>query len=399
MDKQYLTAHEVADILEISLPTVYSYVSRGLLSSEPVAGDHRIKRYRRRDVEQLLQRKEAQRRPEDFAKTTLHWGMPVLDSELTNIKQGRLFYRGYEAVELAKTVTLEEVAGLLWMDELDGRFFELDSRLQLPTELWQWRHMPAYTRMQLMMPLAATQDRTAEVLNPEQIPLTGVRIMRLLTGAVTFHIAHNATADNLASVWTPIEPGYRRALNAAMILCVDHGLNASSFAARIAAGAHATPYAVVSAGLATLAGKRHGRMSELVRQFITTSQQECDLHTVVEQRLDRGEAIPGFGHPLYPNGDPRAAMLIELATEINSQNTAHHRQLQQTVLQVTGLLPSLDWGLVMLSDALGLPEDAPLLLFALGRTVGWLGHALEQFESGGFIRPTANYVGRDGSVK
>ncbi|MCI0712495.1 MAG: citrate synthase family protein [Chloroflexi bacterium] len=395
--KDYLTAQEVADILDISVPTVYSYVSRGLLSSENVASDHRIKRYRGSDVEHLLKRREAQRQPEDFAKSTLHRGMPVLDSGISLIRDGRLYYRGHEVVKLAQNHTIEQVSGLLWLDELDGSLFTFKSKLQLPPELWHWREFPAFTRMQMMLPLAATQDRAGTVLHPEHVPLTGARILRLLTGAVVGHFEKPTIAENILSVWHSLHPYNQQALDAALILCADHGLNASSFAARIAAGTHADPYAVVSAGLATLSGTRQGGMGQRVRSFLNCIKRPEDAERIVEERLDKREDIPGCDHPMYPNGDPRGKLLVKLARQYAVDKAAleYHLAVLEAVDQISGQKPSVDWGLVMLSDVLTLPEDAPILLFALGRTVGWLGHAIEQYESGGMIRPTARYTGPD----
>jgi citrate synthase len=114
----------------------------------------------------------------------------------------------------------------------------------------------------------------------------------------------------------------------------------------------------------------------------------------VANRLRRGESLPGFGHPLYPAGDPRAALLLGLAEA--SASTAEWRLVRALRKAGSELLqdfPNLDFGLAALARTYGLPRHAPLVLFALGRTVGWIAHAIEQYATGELIRPRARYTG------
>ena len=115
---RYLTAAEAAHSLGISLPTLYAYVSRGLIRSEASGAGGRERRYRRDDVERLRARQEQRRDPARAAEQALHWGLPVLDSALTLISDGRLYYRGHDALALAAESTFEQVAQLLWSGTL-----------------------------------------------------------------------------------------------------------------------------------------------------------------------------------------------------------------------------------------------------------------------------------------
>src|SRR5438128_1770896 len=110
----YFTAKQAADALGVTLATLYAYTSRGQLRSEPVAGRSRERRYVREDVERLKERKAARRDPSRAAAHGLHWGEPVLESGITLIDNGKIYYRGRDAVELAETWSAEEVAALLW---------------------------------------------------------------------------------------------------------------------------------------------------------------------------------------------------------------------------------------------------------------------------------------------
>ena len=116
--------------------------------------------------------------------------------------------------------------------------------------------------------------------------------------------------------------------------------------------------------------------------------------TIFYERLRRGEAIPGFGHPLYPKGDCRASFLLDLLyARDNTPRTRLIRSVTETGEEVLGERPNVDWALAAIGHSLALPTEAPLFLFAVSRTVGWIAHAIEQYESGNLIRPRARYVG------
>ena len=116
---------------------------------------------------------------------------------------------------------------------------------------------------------------------------------------------------------------------------------------------------------------------------------------VVAERLRRGEAIPGFGHPLYPDGDPRGRALLQLTAEVFPRSPAVSlaKALAQAAGDLVGEHPTVDFGLATLARALNRPTGGALAIFALGRTVGWIGHAIEQYRLDQMIRPRARYVG------
>jgi len=178
------------------------------------------------------------------------------------------------------------------------------------------------------------------------------------------------------------------------VLCADHELNVSSFVARCAASAGASPYDVVSAAVATLKGYKHGGAAERVTGLLAEAETPKRSRALVASRLRRGEALPGFGHPLYAAGDPRASLLLRLAA--SSGNEAEWRAIRNLARAGSELLqdhPNLDFGLAAVTRTYRLPAQAPVLLFALGRTVGWIAHAIEEYARGQLIRPRARYTG------
>jgi citrate synthase len=179
------------------------------------------------------------------------------------------------------------------------------------------------------------------------------------------------------------------------VLCADHELNVSSFTARCVASAGSHPYAVVVAGLAALEGPKHGGAGARVEAMLDALRNAASLRTALAARLRRGERIEGFGHPLYPDGDPRARLLLDLIRESYARSPEYRfvTAFARTATQITSEHPNIDFGLAALARVLRLPPGAPLTLFAIGRTVGWIGHALEQYATGELIRPRAKYVG------
>lgn len=404
--KQYLTAQEAAEALSVSAPTLYAYVSRGLIRSEPIEGSKRARRYLREDVERLGERKELRRNPATAAAKALHLGMPVLDSAITLIAAGHLYYRGHDAVSLATTHSVEQVAALLWLGQLEAdtvtlfgaaeqklpaRCFAMQRRL---SELM--RDLAPIERFQLILPMAATEDVAAYDLHPHAVAHTGARILRLLTLiAVGRGKSEHDLVRTLQDGWVPDNPAAASLLRAALVLGADHELNVSAFTARCVASANATPYAVVIAGLAALQGAKHGGYTDQVEAFLTEVATPERAVTVITHRLKRGERVPGFGHQLYPEGDPRATALLALTTKTCPKDAAIAlgKAVTTHMQRTIGQHPTIDFALAILANALHLPPGSALALFALGRTIGWIGHAIEQYQLDQLIRPRARYSG------
>jgi citrate synthase len=189
-------------------------------------------------------------------------------------------------------------------------------------------------------------------------------------------------------------------LEAALILSVDHELNVSSFTARCVASAGSTPYAAVGAGLAAIQGIHHGGHSERMEALLAEAgaargDPNVEVPATIAGRLRRGEPVPGFGHPLYPGGDPRCRELFRrIAADFPGTEAAAFADALATAgRDLLGEHPNVDAGLAVTARALGLPRGSALVIFALGRTVGWIGHAVEQYREGRLIRPRARYVG------
>ena len=402
-DPTYLTSLEAALELGVRRETIYAYVSRGLIRSEAVGPGQRTRRYSAEDVRRLKSRKAQRRDPQGAIEKALHWGDPILESSLTLIADGRFFYRGEDVLTLAETASPEAVAGLLWSGDLQAPIPALTSPAPSPLSekvVAGWTAAEALSPIetfQALLPIAAGEDLASFNLEKTAVIKTGARILHLLaavaSGSRTLRGAR--LAETLAAGWAPENPAAVGLLSRALILCADHELNISSFTARCVASAAANPYAVVLAGLAALQGAKHGGFTARVAAFLQEADNPQGITAALADRLRRGEIIPGFGHRLYPDGDPRAASLLEGIRERlpDAPVLALAEATIEAVEALTGAQPTIDFGLVILARALGLPPGSALAVFAIGRTIGWIGHALEQYQVDQLIRPRARYVG------
>jgi citrate synthase len=392
---RYMTAKEAAALLGVKEATLYAYVSRGLIRSEAISDAPRQRLYLAEDVQKLAARKAQRRDPAKVAREALHWGSPMLESALTLITENTLYYRGYDAIRLARAHTFEEAAALLWTGTLEQAEQLFATKPLLASRMWPGADAPLPTlqRLQVALTLAATEDLSAYDLHLEAVAQTGARILWLMAAvAAPADTLDTTIAGTLAQAW---HPGTAALLNAALILCADHELNASSFTARVVASTEATPYAVVLAGLAALGGFKHGGITEQATAFLREMAEPSRVRLVIAERLRRGEHLPGFGHRLYQDSDPRAVALLSLLAE--AYPTSPALALVHTVIReataVTSGAPSIDFALAALEHILQLPYGTGLTLFAIGRTAGWIGHALEQYQDQRLIRPRARYIG------
>ncbi|MGO8918986.1 MAG: citrate synthase, partial [Stellaceae bacterium] len=227
IDGQYLTAKQAADVLGVTLPTLYAYKSRGQLQSEPAPGRPREHRYYREDIERLRERKETRRDPAKAAARGLHWGSPVLPSGITLIHDGKLHYRGRDALKLAESATLEQVAELLWAveaPELGGLF---DQPCALSRQ--QLDHMRMCTKdpmvkMQMALPLAGAMDPASYDLRPAAVRQAGARIFRLLATVVAGRDSRVPVHLALEGAWAPKKAAVGEVIRMALVLCADHEL-------------------------------------------------------------------------------------------------------------------------------------------------------------------------------
>lgn len=358
--------------LGVKAQTLYAYASRGRIRTQPDPADSRRSLYDADDIAEVSIRKARGRKPAAIAASSMGWGEPAIPTGLSTVHRGKLYYRGQDAIELCCNSTLEETAALLW-------------GVQQP---------PAFSGNgveagQNVFSLLATHSAQGQPIlgrSGDHLARDAAVIVGMLASACGAANGPDPIHERLARGWG-CNARIADRLRQALVAMADHDLNASTFAARIAASTGASLPACLLAGLCTLSGPRHGGAGAALSCLAGDAQRQ-GADKAIGQWLERDSMIPGFGHNLYPGGDPRAALLlsgIKPSDELGA--------LAASVFDQTGLFPNCDYALAVMVDALGLPEDAPFQIFLIGRAVGWCAHVIEQNRDGTLIRPRGRYVG------
>jgi citrate synthase len=418
---ELLSARDTAARLGVKLDTLYAYVSRGLIRSVGVPGS-RERGYLAGDVERFRASRGLGR---GMGRADSNEALvPVIDSAISLIDNGRFYYRGVDAIGLAEAATLEEVAGLLWGEfgvsaSVNVPHAPTASRRVPPSpriaptlpspasggglgrgrgEGWGEGQLGLIERCQIRLAMLAAQNPAALDLTRHGVVRTGSTILYELAAAVGTGNGEAASVAGpvhrqLAAHWR-LDAAGADLVRRCLVLLADHELNASTFVARCVASTGATPYAVASGALSALSGRRHGGASARAEALFHEIGQDNDPMAVMAARLARDEGLPGLGQPLYPDGDPRALAIVEAVAKALPEAGARIAAAAAAAHQLTGQYANVDFALGAAVTALGLPPGAALGLFVVGRTVGWIAHAIEQYESRILIRPRARYIGK-----
>ncbi|MFF2052213.1 citrate/2-methylcitrate synthase [Leifsonia sp. NPDC058194] len=403
-----LTAEQTAERLGVKLETLYAYVARGKLARDRTADGSsfdplEVERFaagrRRRSVSGSPATGRSDGRP-----------LMVIETDFALIEDGDLHYRGRRAVELAAE-PFETVARWALTGEWDaGARFSPRSGMaaahraadELPASAGDRdRQVIAVTALAATDPLRTSLDPATVAGAAERMVAGMVAVLPVATSGAD---GDASDGDPLAlrlhcrlSASTPT-PSAVAALNAALVLLIDHDLAVSTLAARAAASARATPYGVVIAGMGALDSPLHGNASRAAHQLLARVVAGEDPARVVADAVVAGPGgpVPGFGQPLYPDGDPRAQALLDLLGA-----EADAAPVLTAVEAVSALLrdraaahPNVDLALGALTLAHGMRDDAGEVIFATARTIGFVVHALAEYgEAPLRLRPVGRYTG------
>lgn len=370
----WISAEQALGLLGTKPQTLYANVSRGRIAARPDPDDPRRSLYRQDDVERLAARQKGRRPATTVAAESIAWGEPVLETAISTVANGQFYIRGNDVAALAKTATLEGMAAVLWNTSGPVDFGSVTGSGSTAGLIAAYRQIAE---------LAATQmppiGRACSVLIKD-----ATLVVSLVASAIT-GARSGPVHERLATQWQ--RPEAANSLRCALVLLSEHELNASTFAARVTASTGAPLAAAVLSGLAALSGPLHGTASLSMGALVHDAKRH-GVEAAVSSLLRQGRPLPCFGHRLYADHDIRAPAL--LATFEVPELFAELAKVGETM---SGEKPNIDFALSALVSAYDLPDDAPLQIFALARSVGWLAHALEQIETGALIRPRARYVG------
>ena len=357
-------------------------------------------------------------------------GVVVADTELSKIygEEGRLVYRGYEIEDLAENATFEEVCYLLLYGELPNSTQLADFRRQLANEravpaavLDLLRLLPRDTHPMAALRTAASalagfdpdaQDMTEEanfrkaIRLTAQMPTLTAAWGRIRNGqepiAPREELSH---AANFLYMLTGEVPDELRArtMDVAFTLHAEHGMNASTFAARVTVATLSDMHSGITSAIGTLKGPLHGGANERVMHMLLEIGEPDRAEAWVRDALARGERIMGFGHRVYRALDPRAPILRSLAMQLAAQGgdtrwldiASRIESVMREEMDRRGkkIYPNVDFYSASVYYTLGIPTDLFTNIFAMARTPGWAAHMIEQLRDNRLIRPQSSYVG------
>jgi citrate synthase len=336
---------------------------------------------------------------------------------------GRLWYRGYDIHALAGQGSFAEALFLLWYGELPGRVelaaFEglLAAERELPGPLQRVLGEvadagPPMAALRTAVSVLGQLDPEAEDASQEanlrksarlvaQIPTAVAAIARRASGREPVDpdpgLSHAANFLYMLSGETPGETE-AEALDTSLLLYLEHGLNASTFACRVVASTLSDMYSAVTAGLGALKGPLHGGANQRAMAMLLEIGEPGDVEGWIDAALARKQKVMGFGHRVYRTEDPRATHLRRLSAELarsRGDDRWHElaRRTEETMRERTGLACNVDFYCATVYHALGLPLDLFTPLFAAGRAGGWAAHVMEQYRDNRLIRPRAAFTG------
>src|SRR5581483_7511796 len=338
-------------------------------------------------------------------------------------KQGKLLYRGYDIHDLAAHASFEEVAYLLWHDDLptQGQLDELNASLVAKRDIPEavTKLLESLPKTATPMELLRTSVSALSAYDPDgrdnslpaslrkaerlaaQMPTITAYIHRLRQGEPLVHPRKTGnTAENFLYMMFGKEPDElsSRTMNVALVLHADHELNASTFAARVTAATLSDMYAAITSGIGALAGPLHGGANEEVMKMLLKIGDESRVEAEVKGIFERHEKISGFGHRVYRTEDPRATHLRQLSEELGRRagnlkwfNMSRH--IEQLVMQEKKLYFNVDFYSASTYYTMGIPIELYTPIFACSRISGWSAHVLEQLGNNRLIRPVAEYTG------
>lgn len=410
----HLTSAEVMQLLGIKKQTLYAYASRGVLRrvSSP---DSRRSMYAREDVERLLARKaqhggEAQRVAEALASTGGGGEASAIASAITEITPAGPKYRGIDVCELAvHPGCIENVAELLWTGVLTDEpvvWINDPPPDNLAAAIAALRRGEG--RVPILRVMAAASlvlgEPAAEELRSGSTPRLARRIISAYAGCLGWlrtkpRFIHRDDGEALAhlalrALGAETDARSVAALNALLICCADHELSTATYTARVVASTGAGLQACLIAAIGAHSGHLLGGQCDRLEALLGSDPDLGRLRESLASGKTPQRRIPGFGHAMYPAGDPRAAFLVDLAVQLGKDLWADaFKASVDAVRSQTGQGPSLELGIVAVAKALELPPRSASALWAVGRSVGWVAHVMEQRLSGTVIRPRARVMG------
>lgn len=387
-DELYLSAEEAAKLLGVNLPTLYAYVGRKNIRSLKIEGS-RKRRYWAADIQRLAKGGRNSEKSQSKHGDDSH-------SALTLLTEDGLFYRGRNVNELVEAATVEEVAEMFW--QVPGAFGSALPRMPAGVDqlLDLYAHTSVFEKAIALFPLVERENPKAFDLSPEGYARTGADVVRLFAALVVGATAPDTRPlhEFIASA-SDAGPHFADLIRRTLILSIDHELVHSTYSVRAAAKSGVTPYYATIVGLAAARGRRiaYGR-NELVSHLLTEVCKAKDPAAPVLQYYSQGGDIPGFRTNVHGVVDPRAISLQKTLDEMFADDPEYRRLLK--AMQVAEELVQRPAEFILLLSFVGRKLNLAgqeLALAGVGRLIGWIAHASEQYNQQPYVRHQTRYTG------
>lgn len=410
--RDYVSAAEAMNILHVRPQTLYAYVSRGWIRSIPQKG-LKDKLYLRDDLTRMGMRSLARSGHGAVAASAMNWGEPIFPTSITEITEQGPRYRSHLAAELVRSgASFETVAELLWTGASSGKSpawplprpsAKLVKLTKTLTSLQAGDNVFESFGLVVLL-LGMRRGSVADRLSQAKTLPAAREIMQTVVACCGFMgvaqkfrpmLKGESIVDGLMHALSlPPTTENSEALRAILILMADHELSPGTLSARVVASAGGTLHSCLASALCATSGVDVGRTYERVEDFLGHLQTKTVLVKRARQLHSQGQSVPGFDHPLYPKGDPRAAQLLDIARcrQHQSRELRAIFRFIDDMRSGADLFPRQELAVVVLARAMGLSRQTPAALFALGRLAGWVAHVQEQRAAGTLLRPRAKYV-------
>jgi citrate synthase len=412
ISRDYVDAKQATLLLGIRLATLYAYVSRGLIRSVSIAGQ-RQRLYLREDLERLRTKAQAHAGHSAIAASALNLGQPIIPTQITEITNLGPSYRGKLAVDLVKQeASFEQVTELLWTGVWHAQPFcwkaYPDSLVvrslldRMPERAIQHQMVEIFAAV--VMHLALGRGPIEKRLVSGSLLYSSREILLALAGSLGLLGPHKRYVHDqrgisfaeavLLALGAPPSPENLLAMNAILVLMADHELSPGTLSARVAASSGASVHSCIAAAMSVSSGTEVALIYNTICQFVRGEKSVTSLLRKAQKLVESGQRVPGFDHPLYPNGDPRASCMLDL---IMARGRLKGRASKLVALsnfmgERYSLYPRHECALVAMCDSMNIHENAAPALFALGRVAGWVAHVQEQRLSKTLIRPRAKFT-------
>ena len=336
---------------------------------------------------------------------------------------GILIYNGYNIHEIADKVSFEEIAYLLWYNELPKErqlekfSHELIKNMYLPFEIIQiLKTFPNYAHpmaiLRTLVSALGTLDPSAEELTGREFEKKATALLgRVMTMVAVMHRikkgerildpdSDKSFAENflymLRGKWPDTDEA--QAFDTLLVLHADHGFNASTFSARVTTSTLSDIYSALTTAIGTLKGPLHGGANQRVEEMLEDIGHIDQVDDYINGMLNDKKRIMGFGHRLYKVEDPRAKHLRAWAEKLTKKSGKEDilkitKRIEEIVIEKKGIYPNVDFYSAVVQKSLGIPKEYYTTIFAAARTAGWIAHIREQLADNRLIRPTSRYEG------